>query len=103
MRRGLLLLAGLLILAGCQSTPTEKQVASIAATCSSFGFKPGTDYFAMCMHAENNRRIDRADAYRQSVGAGLQQAGANMQRNSQLMQPTMITCSKGYGSTVNCY
>ena len=90
------------MLAGCQTGPTEKQVASMSATCSSFGFKPGTDYFAMCMHAENNRRIDRADAYRQSVGAGLQQAGANMQRQA-YQPPTMVTCTKGYGNTVNCY
>lgn len=89
------------MLAGCQTGPTEKQVASMATTCSSYGFKQGTDYFAMCMVAENNRRIDRANAYRQSVAVGLQQAGANMQRNSQYRQP--ITCTKGYGNTVNCW
>lgn len=72
----------------------------MAATCSSYGFKQGTDFFAMCMQAENNRRIDRANAYRQNVAIGLQQAGAGMQRQT-YQQP--ITCTKGYGNTVNCW
>jgi len=87
-----------ILLAGCQTTTPEAQIAANQGKCTGYGFSPGTDAFAACMmqmdrdYAEANRRAQQA------LGQSMQELGESMQRQNQT-----VTCNTygnaGYSTT----
>lgn len=52
--RNILMLAFLPALAACSTTTPEQRLAATSATCTSYGFKQGTDAHANCVMQQEN-------------------------------------------------
>ena len=57
--RTVLVLVGLMTVAGCAQSPT---VADFKADCLAYGFKDGTDALAACVQREHDAYLDRLAA-----------------------------------------
>ena len=106
---------GLVVLAGCQSEQpaTQEQAQKLGESCQAYGFKPGTEQFALCIFQLDQQRIASNRQRRMAIGAALAQTGANMQANArtQMMvnamnRPVNCTSRRSYsGGPVytSCY
>ena len=68
LARLILAIAGVLLLAACQTMTPEQRRAADEAKCDTYGFRRGTDAFAECLQRiELDRRAEaRADSIRTS-------------------------------------
>ena len=102
-----IIIAALLLapmLANCTTLSPEQVAAQDQDTCSSYGFKPGTDAFAQCrLELAQGHHIDDI-RQRAAIASGLQQMSDSLEAN----RPRTCnanTFGSGYTSntTVTCY
>lgn len=95
MRRLLLVGLSALMLTGCitEQPATGAAAAKLAETCKSYGFKPGTDQFAVCVFQLDQNRMASNRQRRMAIGAAMAGTGAQMQANA-ARQSALATASR---------
>lgn len=100
--RNLSILMLVTALTGCvtEQPATGPALAKLQETCTSYGFKAGTDTFNACVFQLDQKRMSNARDSRMAVAASLQQMGNNMQANA----ARQTNCSyRRIGNTIQQY
>lgn len=87
------------LLTGCQSEQPANQVQAqkLGETCQAYGFKPGTDQFAVCIFQLDQQRIASNRQRRMAIGAAMGNMGAQMQAAGAANRP--INCTSTLSGT----
>jgi len=103
MKRLIVPMISLLVLvAGCQTEApaTGETAKKLAASCTGYGFKPGTQEHAMCVYQLDQQRIAGNRNRRMAVGMAMAGMGAGMQRNAAMMSANRpVNCTSTPNST----
>lgn len=102
------------LIAGCQSEQpaTQAQAQKLGETCQAYGFKPGTDQFALCIFQLDQQRIASNRQRRMAIGAAMGNMGASMQAAGAQQaalaaanRPVNCTSTRGLNGSIqtSCY